>query len=380
MRTVHDITILDSIPVLVRASLNVPVENGVVVNTFRLRKAVPTIQYLQERRARVIIIGHLGEKGTETLQPVYEAMKEFVPELQFSPVTTGADVRALVRTLEPGGVLMLENLRRNVGEVHNDPSFAKELAELADVFVEDSFDVCHRVHASVVGVPKFLPSYAGLLVDEEVRELSKALTPTHPALTIIGGAKFSTKEPVITTLLEHYDRVFVGGALGTDFVQAQGYSIGKSLVSNADPKVLKELLANRRLAIPLDSIVAPVGGTPEQGHVAALDATGPEEVILDNGPQTTAMLDDLIQNAKTILWNGPLGNYEKGFTEATKAIVLSIAKSSAHSIVGGGDTEAAIEELNVRSHFSFISTGGGAMLDFLAKGTLPGLSVLEEKK
>jgi phosphoglycerate kinase len=380
MKTVRDIQVLDSIPVLVRAALNVPVADGKVVNTFRLQKALPTIQYLQGRKARIILIGHIGEKGTETLMPVYEAMKELIPELMFSPVTIGADVRAAVRELSPGGVLMLENLRRDKGEVMNDPAFARALAELGDVFVEDSFDVCHRSHASVVGIPKFLPSYAGLLVEEEVKQLSKALSPEHPALTIIGGAKFNTKEPVITRLLEIYDRVFVGGALGNDFIKAKGFEIGKSLVSETDPKEIKELLANRKLALPLDSVVSAVNGKKEESRLSDLNGMTVDEAIRDNGPKTTVMLDALIQNAKTILWNGPLGSYENGFTDATKAVALSIAKSSAYSIVGGGDTEAAIEELNVRTHFSFISTGGGAMLDFLAKGTLPGISVLEQKE
>jgi phosphoglycerate kinase len=379
MKTVRDITLLHSLPVLVRAALNVPVSNGKVVNTFRLRKAVPTIEYLRKQNARVILIGHIGEKGTETLLPVYEAMKEFVPGLKFCPVTIGAQAREAIRTLPAGGVLMLENLRRNRGEIMNDKKFAQELAELADVFVEDSFDVCHRAHASVVGVPLLLPAFAGLLVEEEVRELSKALTPQHPALAIIGGAKFSTKEPVITKLLETYDRVFAGGALGNDFVKAMGYDVGQSLVSDADPKAIKNLLANRKLAVPLDAIVAAqqIGqGTKGESRISRLDSIKPDEKILDDGPATTAMLADLIVKAKTVLWNGPLGDYEDGFAEATKAMVVAIANSKAYSIVGGGDTEAAIESFHLHEHFSFISTGGGAMLDFLAKGTLPGISVL----
>ena len=376
MRTVRDISILDSIPVLVRAALNVPVANGRVTNTFRLRKAIPTIEYLQKKHARVILIGHLGELGTETLQPVYEAMKEFIPKLQFCPVTTGEVARDAVRKLPAGGVLMLENLRRDKGEVASNTIFAKALAEFADVFVEDSFDVCHRSHASVVGIPLFLPSYAGLLVEEEVRELTKALTPSHPAVAIIGGAKFSTKEPVITKLLESYDRVFVGGALGNDFTKAMGYDVGASLVSSADPKIIKSLLGNRKLAVPLDAVVGHVGAKKQEGHVVSLDSIQKDEVIHDDGPKTSAMLEKIVKDAKTVLWNGPLGNYENGYTDATFALARTIANSSAHSIIGGGDTDAAIEELDMRDRFSFISTGGGAMLDFIAKGTLPGLQAL----
>ena len=376
MRTIRDIEILDSIPVLVRAALNVPVENSKVTNTFRLRKAIPTIEYLQKKHARVILIGHIGELGTETLQPVYEAMKEFIPKLQFCSTTIGDTAREAVRNLLPGGVLMLENLRRDKGEVGNSKEFAKALAELADVFVEDSFDVCHRAHASVVGIPEFLPSYAGLLVEEEVTELTKALSPAHPAVAIIGGAKFSTKEPVITKLLESYDRVFVGGALGNDFTKAMGYDVGASLVSGADPKAIKNLLANRKLAVPLDAVVGPVGAQKDAGRVTALDSIEVQEVIHDDGPKTSEMLEKIVETAKTVLWNGPLGNYEHGFIDATQALALAIAKSSAYSIIGGGDTVAAIEDIGAQDKFSFISTGGGAMLDFLAKGTLPGLAAL----
>ena len=376
MKSVRDIPVLENIPVLLRASLNVPVANGKVVNSFRLRKALPTIEFLQKNNARVVLIGHIGEQGTETLQPVYEALKEFIPRLQFCPVTIGEPARAAIRALPAGGVLMLENLRRNRGEVMNDKKFAQELVELADVFVEDSFDVCHRAHASVVGVPALLPAYAGLLVEEEVAELSKALTPAHPAIAIIGGAKFSTKEPVITKLLDTYDRVFVGGALGNDFIKGMGYNVGKSFVSGADAKAIKNLMANRKLAVPLDAVVGPLASNQKESRVSRLDGIKDDEAILDDGPQTSSMLEKLVLDAKTILWNGPLGNYENGYVDATRALVLAIAKSDSFSIIGGGDTEAAIEELNVLEHFSFISTGGGAMLDFLAKGTLPGLQVL----
>jgi phosphoglycerate kinase len=309
MKTVRDIQILKNIPVLVRASLNVPIVDGKAANSFRLRKAVPTIEFLSKAGAKVILLGHIGEKGTETLQPVYEAMKEFVPNITFCPVTIGEQARAAIRELPAGGVLMLENVRRDRGEVMNDVAFAKELASLADVFVEDSFDVCHRAHASVVGVPKFLPSYAGLQVEEEVAQLSKALTPVHPALAIIGGAKFSTKEPVIAKLLESYDRVFVGGALGNDFTKAMGYGVGVSLISDSDPKVIKNLLANRKLAVRIDAVAGALNSKVTDSHAARLDAIQPDEAILDEGPKTVEMLEKLVSDAKTILWNGPLGNY-----------------------------------------------------------------------
>lgn len=379
MRTLRDLPDLTNVSVLVRAALNVPIADGKVANTFRLRSALPTIEYLRAKHARVILIGHLGEKGTETLQPVYEALKQFVPRLTFCPVSTGPDARAAVRALQAGDVLMLENLRRNAGETGNDPKFAAALAELADVFVMDAFDVCHREHASVVGIPELLPSYAGLLVEEEVKHLTKALKPGSPSLAIIGGAKFSTKEPVLTKLLDTYSRVFVGGALANDFMRESGKGIGKSLIStDADERALRALLANPRLMLPLDEIVATMGAERSEGHTVSIDAVPENEAILDDGPKTVDALAKLAKGAKTILWNGPLGNYEHGFVDATEGLAKAIAQSDGYSILGGGDTVAAVEKLGLTDRFSFISTGGGAMLDFLAKGTLPGLVVLEK--
>jgi len=376
MRSVRDIKVLENVPVLVRAALNVPIIDGKVTNTFRLRQALPTIEYLQKRHARVILVGHIGDKGTETLAPVADAMRELIPRLVFCPVSTGPEARAAVRALVPGEVLMLENVRRHAGEKKNDPGFAAELAELADVFVQDSFDVCHRKHASVVGVPELVPAYAGLLVEKEVVELTKALSPKRPSLAIIGGAKFSTKQPVIKTLLERYDRVFVGGALSNDFLKAKGYPMEASLVSDADQELIKELLGHPRLVLPTDEIYAVPGSPVETGIAGMLDGKAPFEAVLDNGPRTVSRLMELVKDAKTILWNGPLGNYEKGFVEGTERLAEAIAKSDAYSILGGGDTIAAVEKLGIGGHFSFISTGGGAMLDFMANGTLPGLEVL----
>ncbi len=357
MRSIRDITTLENVPVLVRASLNVPVENGKVTNEYRLQHTLPTLRYLAERGSRVIVVSHVGEQGAETLKPVVDALKRLIPRVSFFGESVGAGARAAARDLLPGHILVLENLRRHAGERANDPAFARELASLADVFVEDSFDTCHREHASIVGVPKFLPSYAGLQLEDEVRELSRALSPEHPALAAIGGMKFSTKEPVLAKLLATYDKVFVGGALASDFLKAEGTDVGKSLVSGADPEAIKKLLDNPKLVLPVDSV-------------------SKDGVIVDHGPGTRALLADLASRSKTILWNGPFGEYEKGFGDTTDAFAEAVAASGAYSVVGGGDTVAAIEHLGLLSHFSFVSTGGGAMLDFLARGTLPGIAVL----
>lgn len=392
MRSLRDIPVFENIPILVRAALNVPVENGKVTNTYRLRRALPSISYLRARGAKVILISHLGQEGTETLAPVAKALGVLIPGVSFFPETVGAKARAAIRALAPGDVLVLENLRRSKGEERNDAAFARELATLADVFVQDSFDTCHRVHASIVGVPKLLPSYAGLLLEEECAELSQALSPKHPALAVIGGAKFSTKEAVLTTLLTIYDQVFVGGALANDFLKAAGQEVGKSLVSNEGEASIKKLLTHPRLVLPIDSLTvtassAKMPHTPAEvrrhtfrvGSASRISPVGqvlPNEVILDDGPGTSALLAGLAEKAKSILWNGPLGKYENGFTEATDAFARSVATSSAHSVVGGGDTIAAIEKLGLLPQFSFVSTGGGAMLEYLAHGTLPGIEAL----
>lgn len=376
MKTVRDIPHLENIPVLVRAALNVPVLNGKVVNPFRLKQAVATIQYLQSRHAKVILCGHLGDQGTESLRPVYEALAKEINNLSFTDAVSGAPARDAARALRGGEALMLENLRRDPGEKKNDAMFARELASVADVVVEDSFDVMHRAHASVVGVTTLLPAYAGLLVEREITELRKALKPSRPALAIIGGAKFSTKEPVLKQLLSSYDRVFVGGALANDFLKAAGKPVGTSLVSDADATSIGELLKNPKLLLPKDCVAAPIGSDRSAGRVCSVDEVKESEAVLDNGPETIAMLDEVVRSAQTVLWNGPLGNYERGFVEGTEALATVIARSKAHSIIGGGDTVAAIEKLGLNDHISFISTGGGAMLDFLADGSLPGIKAL----
>jgi phosphoglycerate kinase len=382
MRTVRDIPVLEHIPVFVRAALNVPIENGRVTNSYRLRRALPTISYLCERGAKVILGSHIGDKGTETLEPIAQILSTLIPHVSFVGESIGEKARAAIRALSPGSVLVLENLRRHAGEAKNDRTFARELATLADVFVQDSFDTCHRVHASIVSLPTLLPSYAGLLLEEEVRELSRAEHPKRPALAVIGGSKFSTKETLINRLLESYDYVFVGGALANDFLKGAGHPVGKSLVSPFKESAIRKLLVNSRLVIPIDSVVVPYEalGKPNiyaQARVASLHDVGPDEVILDHGPQTVTLLTNLAEKAETILWNGPLGNYETGFIDATNAFAKAVADSKAQTIVGGGDTIAAIENMSLLSKLSFVSSGGGAMLDFLAKGTLPGIEALE---
>ncbi|XKT75255.1 MAG: phosphoglycerate kinase [Patescibacteria group bacterium UBA2103] len=371
MKTLEDIPFLENVPVLVRLGLNVPLVDGKPSSTFRLRRAISTVKYLQEHGARVIVIGHIGRDPFATIKPVYEYLRTQIAPVSLSEHVCGSAVRERIRTLTPGEVLVLENVRRNKGEIENDITFAKELASLADVFVQDAFDTCHRNHASIVGVPQFLPSYGGKLLEAEIRELQDALRPKKPSLALIGGAKFATKEPLIEKLLGTYDRIFIGGALGNDLLKARGYEIGKSITSQKAHS-LSEIAKDARIIGPVDAIVSSASG----GGVRELSEIEKDDMIVDAGPRTIEVLREYIEDAKSILWNGPLGYYEHGYAEATKDLALAIAGVNTHAVVGGGDTVASIEQLHVEERFSFISTGGGAMLEFLTHGTLPGIEAL----
>lgn len=356
--------------VLVRTSLNVPVKDGAVANQFRLMRALPTINYLRKQGARIIICSHIGDDHSMSMEPVFNVLKNHLP-LSFSPEVVGAKTSLLRDVLKDGEVLLLENLRKDPREKKNDADFARALADLAQYFVIDDFTSGHREHASVVGVPAFLPSYVGMTFKHEYEELAKALEPQHPALFILGGAKFDTKMPLVEKFLELYDRVFIGGALANDLIKAKGYEVGTSLVSDVS-LAGSPLLENQKLLMPVDVVVQGKEGS----RSVAIDAVAPGEKIVDVGPASLVMLAPLIKNAKTILWNGPMGNYELGFEEQTVETAKLIAESGAYSILGGGDTIAAIESLGVQEKFGFLSTAGGAMLTFLELGTLPAIEAV----
>jgi phosphoglycerate kinase len=274
--------------------------------------------------------------------------------------------------LKNGDVALFENLRKELGEKTNSPSFARGLSRFGEIYVNDAFSVSHRVHASIVGITKYLPSYAGFQMIEEVAHLSKAFSPKHPFLFILGGAKFDTKIPLIKKFLRDADNVFIGGAIANDFFKGKGYEIGQSLVSDGMVQV-KSFFKNKNLILPID-VVASKGSTSR--NIKPNDVNH-EESIVDIGKDTVDALGALIEKAAFILWNGPLGKYESGFGGSTEKVLKIIAKSKATSIVGGGDTVALITKLKLGDKIGFVSTGGGATLDFLAKGTLPGIKALK---
>lgn len=372
VKKVSDETNLKGKYVLLRSSLNVPVDAGKVVNQFRIVRAIPTIKHLLDQGARVILIGHIGRDPEETLKPVADVLSEMFP-VTWAGLLKGDVVDRMRLELKDGEILMLENLRSDERETSNDVLFAEELAAMADVYVDDAFDAAHRAHTSMVGIPPLLPSYAGINFCMEYEELKRTLKPEHPSLFILGGAKFETKMPLVEKFLNSYDHIFIGGALANDFFKAKGFEVGQSLISDIDLSD-SDIITNEKIIIPVDVIVdGPRGKRTVSPNEVSLDDT-----ILDVGPETINLLSLYTRGAKTILWNGPLGNYEDGFNEGTIAMAKLVAESEAYSVVGGGDTVAAIESLGLSGKFGFMSTGGGAMLEFLEYGTLPAIEALKK--
>ena len=375
MRSIEQIKDIKGKRVIVRVDFNLPIKDGIVEDDFRIQKSLPTINFLQKKGAKIILISHIGKDG-ETLAPVVEALSKFV-EVKFVDQVIGSKVTAEVAQMKEGEIILLENLRKEGGEKGCDKNFAESLAKLADIYVNEAFPVDHREDASIVLLPKLLPSYAGLQLQEEVNNLSRAFKkPEHPFLFILGGVKFSTKIPLIEKYLKLADDVFIGGALGNDFLKTKGYEVGVSLVSD-DSYGIEKFIKDPKLVLPVD-VVVKSGDTFISKKVSEV---AKDEVILDIGSESVKKLAELVKNSKLILWNGPLGKYEAGGGGATKEILKLIAESKAESIIGGGDLVSVLSSLEPRSYKLkpnlFVSTGGGATLDFLANGTLPGIEALE---
>lgn len=371
MKKITELAELKDKYVIVRASLNVPIKDGKVRNSYRILRALETLRYLRECGARTIVIAHIGRDKEDTLRPVYDELEKYLP-IQWGGVMGGETFAARYELMGNGDFLLAENLRQDEREKKNDKEFAKEIATYGDIYINDAFANIHREHTSMSMLAKLLPAYAGLNVIAEIQHLAKAITPDSPALFMLGGAKFETKMPLIEKYLKLYDHVFVGGALANDVFKAKGFEVGQSMVSDVSLKDA-EFINDEKLLIPIDVIVeGPNGRRTVLPHEVASD-----EKIFDAGPATTDMLRSYIQEAKTVLWNGPFGNYEAGYTEATETTVKLLSQSDALSIVGGGDTVAAIEALNVVDELGFVSTGGGAMLTYLENGSTAALDLLK---
>lgn len=359
--------------VFLRLDFNVPLEGSEVRDDYRIRESLPTINFLRESGARIVIASHIGKgKPEDTLAPVAEYLNKLFPVTFLNDLLSPENVR-ITNELQNGDVVLLENLRHSKGEEENDPEFAKYLASLGDVYVNDAFSVSHRAHASVVGVPALLPHYAGMRLALEVSKLAVAFTPEHPFLFILGGAKISTKMPLLKKFLTIADTVFVGGAIANNFLKVKGVEIGTSTYDKDELGGLEMYLNDPHLVLPTDVVAKNAAGSLTK----TLDALTSGDMVVDAGSATIKSLEAVIGAAKLIVWNGPLGFYEEGFTEGSRELLGLIAGSRAMSIIGGGDTVALIHEMGALERFSFVSTGGGAMLDYLANETLPGITALQ---
>lgn len=371
MKTIHDIQYLQGVKILVRVDFNVPLEGDNIADDFRIRSALPTINYLKDKGAVVIVICHLESSSGDnpSLEPIAKHLNDLGVKTIF--VKDYKQIDTMIAGSDKGDCFLLENLRLFDGEKSNDQKFAQELASLADIYINDAFSVSHRSHASVVGVPKYLPSYAGLQLEMEILNLSKAFDPEHPFLFILGGAKFETKMPLVEKFSKSADSIFIGGALANDLLKAQGMEVGMSKTSDSTID-LSAIVSDPKIFSCVDVAIAGNGNK----DLTDIDS---DDVIADVGEKTVKLLEKKISEARFILWNGPFGIYEKGFTWGTEECARLIsANISATTVVGGGDTLAAIAKLGIEDKFSFVSTGGGAMLDFLAEGTLPGIEALED--
>ena len=382
--------------VLCRCDFNVPTKNGKITSDKRIVAAMPTIRYLVDHGAKVILCSHMGKPKGEwkpelSLKVVAERISELLgKEVIMASDVAGEDSKAKAAALKDGDVMLLENTRYIKGETKNDPELSKALASLADIFVNDAFGTAHRAHSSTAGVADYLPAVCGYLVQKEVSIMGKALAnPERPFVAILGGAKVSDKLNVINNLLEKVDTLIIGGGMAYTFLAAKGYSVGASLLDSEKIDYCKEMMAKAeakgvKLLLPIDTVVAasfpdPIDGPIEVCTVAS-DAIPADKMGLDIGEKTRALFADAVKNAKTVVWNGPMGVFENPTLAAgTIAVAQALADSDAITIVGGGDSAAACEQLGFADKITHISTGGGASLEFLEGLELPGIACLQDK-
>jgi len=374
--------------VLLRVDYNVPMKNGRVKDDYKIKRELETLDFLVENKAKIIVITHLGKPGGKmdrkySVRPIADLLGRLThKDVRFVEDCAGADARVAVEKIGAGDILMLENARFFPGEEKNDPVFARDLAKLADIYVNDAFAVSHRAHASVAAIKEYLPAYAGLLLAQEAENMQKALKPSEPQVAIIGGAKLSTKIPLIKNLAAKSKYVLLGGALANNFFAARGFEVGKSLVEPDSIKLAASLLKDyNNIELPVDCVVS-ADEAGEKGEMRAIGEVGRDEYIFDIGPQTVKAFAKFIKEAATIVWNGPVGLFEKEhFKHGTLAIARLVAAQStgrAFGIVGGGETVEALRLTKMTEYVDWISTGGGAMLSYLGGESMPGLDGIIE--
>ena len=370
--------------VFLRVDFNVPIVNGKIREDYKIKSGLKTIEYLSDHGARVLIVSHLGDpagmfEAAYSLRPVATRLRALLKRpIKFLPLDLKKSTK-LIKALPPGGLALLENIRFYSGEYENDVQLAKSLSELADVYVNDAFAVSHRQQASVSAIKKYLPAYAGLLLEDEVRALNKILQPKKPLVVVMGGAKIKTKAPLIKKLQQTASQILLGGGLANTFFYVQGLEIGRSLFDSDGAKYVKKFFKNKKLSnkikLPLDLIV--------KNRVGVVRVASPQEIkksdrILDIGPYTIAVYSAEIKKAKTLIWNGPMGKFEeRSFRSGTLAMASLIAARSsgiAYGVVGGGETVEALKLAQVEQYVDWVSTAGGAMLSYLSGEKMPGLS------
>ncbi len=391
-KTIRDVDVSGK-RVLMRVDFNVPLKAGAVTDDTRIEAALPTIEYLLERDAAVILMSHLGRPKGKVVQDLrVDPVAARLSELLESPVSKmddciGPEVESAVEAMKPGEVILLENTRFHAEEKANDPDFSTRMAALADVYVNDAFGACHRAHASTAGVAQAMrekgnPAVAGLLVEKELTLLGRAVDdPERPFVAILGGAKVSGKIKAIKRLLERCDRLLIGGGMANTFFKAMGYELGESLVEEDVVPTAEELMHNSggKLTLPIDVIIADAFDNEAQTKVVAPNEVPPGWRILDIGPKTVFTFESALKGAKTVTWNGPLGVFEMpNFAVGTFEVARLLAELNATTIIGGGESAAAVKQAGLEKEMTHISTGGGASLQFLQGETLPALAVLDE--
>ena len=391
-KSIEDIAVAGK-KVLVRCDFNVPQdETGAITSDKRIVASLPTIQYLMKQGAKVILCSHLGRPKGEvnpkfSLAPVAKRLGELLGvSVIMAEDVVGADAKAKAAALKDGEVMLLENVRYHKEEEKNDPAYAKELASLAELYVNDAFGTSHRAHASTAGVADYLPAVCGYLINKEISIMGQALeSPKRPLVAILGGSKVSDKIGVINNLLEKVDTLIIGGGMAYTFIRAQGGKIGNSLCEEDKLDYALEMVAkakakNVNLCIPTDTIIADKFAADAASDVVAADAIPDGWMGLDIGPATLKAFQDAVKNAGTVIWNGPMGVFEfEKFAGGTKGVAAAIAESDAISIIGGGDSASAVKKLGFEKEMTYISTGGGASLEFLEGLELPGIACLEDK-
>ena len=387
-KTVRDIDIKGK-RVLMRVDFNVPMQDGKVTDDKRIRASLPTIKYVLDQGASLILMSHLGRpKGGPdpefSLHPAADVLSSLLGiPVKMAPDPVGPEVEKMAKELKPGEVLMLENTRFHPGEEKNDLGLARQWAALADVYVNDAFGSAHRAHASTEGVARFLPAVSGFLMEQELEYLGRAvLNPEHPYVAILGGAKISDKISVVETLLSKADKLIIGGGMANTFLAAKGYNMQDSLVESASIETAKSILdkSDDKLLLPVDAVIADKLDAEANTQVVDVDKIPPGWRMMDIGPKSIEVFKDALKGAKLIVWNGPMGVFEMPkFAQGTFAIAKILADSGATTVIGGGDSASAVKKAGVAKQMTHVSTGGGASLEFLEGKELPGVAALMDK-